>query len=273
MGQHDSQRKVSTVFARPVFQMIGVIAVAFALSACSALTGSSRPDLAESRAAEASRAGAADAVRLETELARVKAENARLKFRVKELERVSAAEASETALRDGEPVVLAGAAPVSAEPRLTVPSPVSATRTAIVANAEEAPLSSDTVPVQRAPRLVQPTFAATVTSYENEAPPADDELEMASVLYGVHLASYRVIASARTGWRQLQRENPDELGLLEPRIKSVTLPGKGDFLRLIGGGFASEEKAHDLCAQLKQNGVFCSVAAFDGEVLTFNGEG
>jgi hypothetical protein len=73
---------------------------------------------------------------------------------------------------------------------------------------------------------------------------------------------------ARSGWRQLQRENPDELGLLEPRVEGVSVAGKGDFLRLVGGGFASRDKAESLCGQLKEKGLFCSVTSFEGERLS-----
>jgi hypothetical protein len=90
---------------------------------------------------------------------------------------------------------------------------------------------------------------------------------------GVHLASYRHREQAQEGWRQLQRENPDELGLLEPRIIAVTIPEKGDFLRLIGGGFSSQEKAAALCTNLKQKGVFCTVSGFEGDRLALGGAG
>ena len=121
------------------------------------------------------------------------------------------------------------------------------------------------MPVETSPRLVQPTFASDETVFENEA---EGDIQTESVLFGVHLASYRQMEEARAGWRQLQRENPEELGLLEPRVEGVTVEGKGDFLRLIGGGFASQEKAMTLCAQLKARGLFCSVASFEGERLS-----
>ena len=101
--------------------------------------------------------------------------------------------------------------------------------------------------------------------FENEA---SDEIETLSILYGVHLASYRQLDQARAGWRTLQRENPNELGLLEPRVEFVSLNEKGDFVRLIGGGFSSQQKAQALCATLKQKGLYCAVAGFEGERLS-----
>ena len=101
--------------------------------------------------------------------------------------------------------------------------------------------------------------------FENEA---EGDIKTQSVLFGVHLASYRKMDEARAGWRQLQRENPEELGLLEPRVEEISVEGKGQFLRLIGGGFASRDKAEALCGQIKAKGLFCTVESFEGERLS-----
>ncbi|HXI86559.1 MAG TPA: SPOR domain-containing protein, partial [Parvularculaceae bacterium] len=125
-------------------------------------------------------------------------------------------------------------------------------------------------PVDSAPRLVQPSFASdTDTVFENEAPD-NVGIKTTSVLYGVHLASYRRIADAEAGWRKLQRENPDELGLLEPRIEWITIDGRGEFVRLIGGGFSSRDKAEQLCLRLRAKKVYCAVRDFDGQRLSMN---
>jgi len=135
-----------------------------------------------------------------------------------------------------------------------------------VANAEVA-LPDAPVPVDNAPRLVQPSFASSEQPvFENEA--KGGEIKLSSILWGVHLASYRKPDEARVGWRKLQRENPDQLGLLEPRIERIQVRDKGEFLRLIGGGFSSEEKARALCNSLQGKGMFCSVASFGGERLS-----
>ena len=88
----------------------------------------------------------------------------------------------------------------------------------------------------------------------------------------MHLASYRRAEEASAGWRKLQRDFPDELGLLEPRIEKVTLADKGVFLRLVGGGFSSRDKANALCASLSAKGVFCRVANFGGDRLSMTDE-
>jgi hypothetical protein len=122
------------------------------------------------------------------------------------------------------------------------------------------------VPIDNSPRLVQPSFASTDQIFENEA--ASTEIKLTSVLWGVHLASYRHPDDASAGWNKLQRDNPDELGLLEPRIEKISIEGKGEYLRLVGGGFSSREKAKALCDTLAAKGVFCRVATFGGDKLS-----
>ncbi|MCA8889842.1 MAG: hypothetical protein KDA46_13485 [Parvularculaceae bacterium] len=203
---------------------------------------------------------------LMAEVAGLKAENARLQTRVMELERKAAA-----ATRNMQ---LAQAATKPAElkdapsPELTVkPAPSTAPAAPVVAAPETiVDLPEAPVPVDDAPRLVQPTFASTEQIFENEA--KSREIEMSSVLWGVHLASYRHAEEAVAGWNKLQRENPDELGLLEPRIEKINIDGKGEFLRLVGGGFSSQQKAMALCRNLEAKGLYCRVSKFGGDRLS-----
>lgn len=248
---------VKSVFssARRTF---GVIAAFSLLSACASFPGGGgeAPELSETEAA----AEAMKVASLEAEVARLKSQNARLANEVlalqRERDRVASAEVAPDNAADETP-----------EPSLP-PAPEAVNReqpNAVVDDAASPALAQTDVPVQTSPRLVQPTFASNETVFENEA---DGEIKTESVLYGVHLASYRKMEEARAGWRQLQRENPDELGLLEPRVEDVTVKDKGRFLRLIGGGFSARDKAEALCAQLKTKGMFCSVAGFEGERLS-----
>lgn len=194
---------------------------------------------------------------LEEEVAKLKSQNAHLSSELLAMQRDRAAAAD--AAKAAETAAAAKPEPDSAA---SAQSPRS---TAVVDDAASPALAKTEVPVQHSPRLVQPTFASNETVFENEA---GDDIATESVLFGVHLASYRHLEEARAGWRQLQRGNPEELGLLEPRVEAVTIDGKGEFLRLIGGGFASREKAEALCAELKENGLFCSVVSFQGERLS-----
>ncbi|WDI31784.1 SPOR domain-containing protein [Hyphococcus flavus] len=237
---------------------LGALAVFTLLSACASLSGGdSAAELSDSDL----EAQALKVASLEAEVARLKSQNARLANQVLSFqrERDSAALENET---DGD---------IQQEAEVSLPpAPEAITKdpepsTAVVDDAASPALAQSEVPVQTSPRLVQPTFASNETVFENEA---NGEIKTESVLYGVHLASYRKLEEARAGWRQLQRENPDELGLLEPRVENITVTDKGRFLRLIGGGFAAKDKADALCAQLKAKGMFCAVEGFEGERLS-----
>ena len=245
----------------PSVKVLRIVALLATVSACSTFGGSGREAaLPNELEATHERANA-----LEVEVARLKSENARLSNQVLELQRENetlVAENDETLgagapdLKDGPgeaPVVIASAKPQPQE-------------NAVVDTANAPELEQSDVPVEEAPRLVQPSFASTEAVFENEVD--GDEIETTSVLFGVHLASYRNMPEAREGWQKLQRENPDELGLLEPRVETVTIPEKGVFMRLIGGGFSSQDKAAALCASLKEKSLFCAVSSFNGERLS-----
>jgi len=242
-------------FVLSLCRTFGVVSAFILLSACASFPGrgNNASELAETDAA----AQTMEIASLEAEVARLKSQNARLANEVlalkREKDRIAAA--SEQAQEEADE---AQTPPEEMNER-SEPS------TAVVDDAASPALARSDVPVQNSPRLVQPTFASNETVFENEA---EGEIRTHSVLFGVHLASYRRIEEARTGWRQLQRENPDELGLLEPRVEGVDVENKGHFLRLIGGGFSSKGKAEALCMQLKAKDMFCSVASFEGERLS-----
>lgn len=197
--------------------------------------------------------------RLNTEIAQLKSENARLRTQIKTLERST--QASQAVAREPSPP----------KERVQAQSPTkdvaaqSASKTTVVAAADADRALADAPQVAGSPRLVQPSIVDTDTEFENEAA---GDIKVESVLYGVHLASYRLTGEAREGWRKLQRENPDELGLLEPRVERVSVNGRGVFLRLIGGGFSSEDKAEALCKLLKSKELYCAVASFNGDRLS-----
>lgn len=210
---------------------------------------------------------------LEVQNDRLRTENARLAETLTTLQQENAklrAAGQAEALQDlaeGEAEQKAAEADLRDRQTLSVPASRSNPE-AVVDEPRGEALANGDVPVASSPRLVQSTFASNDAVFENEA---DGEITTESVLYGVHLASYRRLQEAREGWSKLQRENPDELGLLEPRVETVTLPDKGVFVRLIGGGFSSEEKAAALCARLEPKDVYCAVSDFDGQRLSLGG--
>ncbi len=226
-------------------------AAALALAACSTVGGDKHADITGDSVDEVNWTDVRTA-ELETEVAELKAKNAELEKQLVELKA-----ANEEAAATAAPA----ADEADAAPNARAETVIAA------AEADRALADAPAKPVQPSPRLVQPSFASgQETVFENEA---NGALKMSSVLFGVHLASYRVEEDAKAGWRKLQRENPNELGLLEPRIEQVTIEGRGDFIRLIGGGFSARDKAEALCATLKAKGLFCGVTSFGGERLSF----
>lgn len=223
---------------------------------CASLGAGKNAKLAEERASQLVQSEAKASL-LETRLADLQKDNARLVRRVAELEssirsaQTQAANAAKSAeIASADSAVRAAAAD----------------RKAIVTAARSEGAIA-TSPVQAAPRLVQPSFASQEkTVFENESKAND--IRLSSVLFGVHLASYRHTADAATGWRTLQRQYPNELSLLEPRVAPVTLEGRGDFLRLIAGGFSTQQTASALCETLSKRGRFCEVTGFEGEKLS-----
>ncbi len=243
----------------------GMASLFLLAQSCATIFGSEKADLVASQAVELD-AVKAERVGLQAEVEKLQAEKSRLEAQL--------ADATKKAAR----VAAAGAAPdaASAQPQ-AVPKPAAAepaekplstapAAPVVAAPNADASLPGAPVPVDEQPRLVQPRFASTEEIFENEA--ANPEIKLTSVLWGVHLASYRRMEEAGAGWAKLQRENPDELGLLEPRIERVAIEGKGAYLRLVGGGFSSREKAKALCDELALKGVFCRVANFGGERLS-----
>lgn len=246
---------------------LAIAAFFMMVQGCAALGGKPDPDLLASQSEEL-RIARVEMTGLQSEVETLKAENAALQTKVTDLERQAArfaalqlapGAASGTALKDG-PIPAAGADAIGDAPSTAPAAPVVAAPNADVA------LPGAPVPIKESPRLVQPSFASTEQIFENEA--ASPEIKLTSVLWGVHLASYRHAEEASAGWKKLQRENPDELGLLEPRVEKVSIEGKGEYLRLVGGGFSSREKAKALCDKLTAKGVFCRVANFGGDRLS-----
>jgi cell division protein FtsB len=245
---------------------LAVVLLLLAAQGCAALAGKGDPDLLAAQTEEL-RAARAQNAELQAQVAKLTAANAALETKVAELAQKAklgsvetpAATSADNALKEGPSTAVAAAA--------SDKSPSTAPAQPVVAPPNEDGVLPDApVPVDESPRLVQPSFASTEQIFENEA--ASAEIALTSVLWGVHLASYRRPDEASDGWKKLQRENPDELGLLEPRVERVSIEGKGEYLRLVGGGFSSREKAKALCDKLAAKGVFCRVTNFGGDRLS-----
>ena len=77
--------------------------------------------------------------------------------------------------------------------------------------------------------------------------------------YGVHLASYKSQSSAERGWRILSERFGGDLAGLVPAYRTVDLPGKGRFIRLIADGVSSRGEAQRICSDMKRAGQYCMV--------------
>ncbi|WP_417470371.1 hypothetical protein [Maricaulis sp.] len=99
-------------------------------------------------------------------------------------------------------------------------------------------------------------------------PPAPAEmLDAPSLWHGIHLASYRIHANAISGWAELQARFPAVLADREARLAAVTLPGRGDFLRLEAGPYDSLAEAREACMAIERAGAYCMPVEFAGQPL------
>lgn len=78
-------------------------------------------------------------------------------------------------------------------------------------------------------------------------------------VWGVHLASYRTQSRAQEGWVELQARHQELLASLDCRFVPVSIPGKGDYLRIIAGSFADRGQARALEHALKVQGAYAAV--------------
>lgn len=125
-----------------------------------------------------------------------------------------------------------------------------------------APISLVEAMAEAAPRADADAYRGDPAALEGAA------LETRSVLYALHLASYRSAASAEAGWRILAAEAPSALGDLHPRVERVDLGAdQGEFLRLKAGPVDSQAEAMARCAALTQSGHYCRTTDFAGSEL------
>lgn len=92
-------------------------------------------------------------------------------------------------------------------------------------------------------------------------PPAPDASRMASVFHAAHIASYRSLELAASGW-QIYRQKPALSGL-EAVAAEVELES-GRWYRLKAGPFDTRGAAAAVCAGLEARGDWCAVTDFNG---------
>lgn len=93
-----------------------------------------------------------------------------------------------------------------------------------------------------------------------------------SVLYGIHIASYRTMDHVTQGWETMRAMLPDVLGVLEPRIEPADLGERGLYLRLKAGPFATRADADAACVELSRSAIYCQAMAFTGAPIAEESE-
>ncbi|MEM9421812.1 MAG: SPOR domain-containing protein [Pseudomonadota bacterium] len=171
------------------------------------------------------------------------------------------------------------AAPTSAAPTSVIPAPV-----------VPAPLAPKAIKVSQkrlesAPKAAQPVVPVKVAAIPAptptkavSAPASEFEGSTVSVMpaaakqaarqpigrYALHLASYRQPLNVAAGWSLLLDRHGDVLEGLSARGHPVSIPGKGDFIRLLVGPFQTPEDAKALCTALSDRDEYCKVMPFKG---------
>jgi len=103
------------------------------------------------------------------------------------------------------------------------------------------------------------------------APPPGFMADAPSLRHGIHLASYRLMENAESGWWELKARFPSVLDDLEPRLEIAQIRSQGEFLRLKAGPYDSANEAISACAVLESVQVFCQPVDFSGQPLTDSG--
>lgn len=120
---------------------------------------------------------------------------------------------------------------------------------------------------QRAAAPAQPMLLAPETaSAEHSATLASGEIVTRSVLYAVHLASYRQKENARAGWAEILARHGGALAVADPMLEAADLGDRGLYLRLKAGPF-DRLTAAQVCVTLTAEGQYCQVTNFSGTPL------
>lgn len=125
----------------------------------------------------------------------------------------------------------------------------------------EAPMAP---PVKKEPAdvVMTPDPKITTPAPAPMAKPMEKQAMVNSGAVMLHLASYKREANLEPSWTRLQNRYRTELGGLGHVGKSVSIPGKGDFTRLLAGPLDSRAQAAGLCRQLKAKGQYCAVMSY-----------
>ncbi len=75
--------------------------------------------------------------------------------------------------------------------------------------------------------------------------------------WGIQVGSFRAPTNAETAREQLEAQYPGFFSGMQFRVAEATIPGRGEFFRLITGPFTSKAEAARKCANFKSRGHDC----------------
>ena len=80
--------------------------------------------------------------------------------------------------------------------------------------------------------------------------------------FAIHVASVRDPSRVAEEWRRLAERHPGLAGLALREPRTVEVPGRGRFYRVVAGAFATRAEAEAACARLGQEGLDCQAVAY-----------
>lgn len=154
---------------------------------------------------------------------------------------------------------------------LTVPPPPAVLSAGPKAPGAEASATRLTPPPVTPPPVRKAQAAQAVSQEVTRTQPAPMRAasgeSLHSILFGVHLASYKHMDNTRRGWTIFQEKYPAQFAAKQARAEKVDLGAKGEFLRLRAGPYASMADAAKVCDVLHADGLYCVAQGFGGRPL------
>lgn len=81
--------------------------------------------------------------------------------------------------------------------------------------------------------------------------------------FALHLASYKNLNNAKSGWQQLRQKYASTWCEASAKLETVNVKGT-DYYSLRVGGYESKEAANQMCGKVRAKGDYCQVASFSG---------
>lgn len=111
---------------------------------------------------------------------------------------------------------------------------------------------------------VQAAPTRPAVASEARTAPLESRSTPATGTHALHLASYRRMDDVERGWEIYQERHGDVLAGLQARGVAVSIPGKGEYIRLLIGPFSTPSDAKAMCAELLARDEYCNIVPFSG---------